>query len=290
MEKFKITATHPTPIIQDFSTYLNYLVQHQPIALTTKAGHLPPKVLAELNPLLQCKNKGGNNPRSKQTAYYLLNLFFHIGIDGGFFYLKPHGKTKIILEPNIVTIKKFNDFNETEQYMYLLKTLLVDITNAKLNLTTPWKCTTPSTIANVIAMLFDNQYAELIPDAADLAEQIFKQQIPWMGDYALYLSWFGFWEIVIRDIKPFIEIVEEAQPTSLGLAMVAVLHKHRSLRIWSVANRTGWLEKKAMEAMLNNEPFDEAVAIAALDKTITEPFFWAFISLFPDGALRKDSF
>ena len=45
-----------------------------------------------------------------------------------------------------------------------------------------------------------------------------------MMEYALYLSWIGFWKVTINEKQPYINIVKEVQLTNLGLLMAEVLH------------------------------------------------------------------
>jgi len=287
MEKFKVAATYPTPLIQDFHTYIDYLVQHHPIVLTTKAGHLPPTILAPLNALLQCDNKGGNSPKSKQTRCYLLHLFFYLGLAGNLFYIKVHGKTKQVLEPNIEAIQRFNNLNPTEQYIYLLKTLLVDINTAKLAVTARGNGIEAHSIANIFAFLFDKQWEQIAPEQAEaIAQSVFIQRIPDMKEYALYLSWFGFWKVTINETQPYINIVKKVQLTTLGLVMAEVLHKDRPIALWNKPYQKEWLEHQRFEYSLTGEPFDKAEVVSYRKKATEEPFFLAFVPLFEEGLLR----
>lgn len=290
MKKIKITDTSPTPLIQDFHTYLDYLIVHQSIVLTTKAGHLSPKILAPLNALLHCDNKGGNSPKSKQNRCYLLHLFFYLGLDGGLFNIKSHGKTKRILEPNLEAIRGFNNLNPTEQYIYLLKTLLVDIQTANLAITARGYGVNAHRLTNIFAILFDKQWNNVPPELlAEITKSVFIQRIPDMMEYALYLSWFGFWKVTINEKQPYTNIVKEVQLTNLGLLMAEVLHHHRPLDLWNKPYQQEWLEQLRFEHRITGTPFDEAEAIASRPKPAEEPFFLAFMPLFEEGLLRVDS-
>jgi len=291
MEKFKITTTFPTPLLQDFHTYLDYLMQHQPLVLTTKSGHLPPTVLAPLNALMQCANKGGNSPKSKQTRCYLLHLFFHLVLDGGLCTVVPHGKAKRILEPNLEAIQRFTNLNPTEQYIYLLKTLLVDIPTEVLSVTRSWQGISAHGIANVFALLFNTKWHNVAPElVADIAKAVFIQRIPDMMEYALYLSWFGFWEVTINEKQPYINIVKEAQLTELGLAMAEVLHHERRIDLWNNPYQEEWLEDLRFEYQIARRALDEVAVVADREKATAAPFFLAFVPLFEEGLLREDSF
>jgi hypothetical protein len=128
MPIFNITETEPTPLIQDFATFTRYLKERQ-IVLTRTNEFISGRDLYELNremihPLLD------TTPRTDQTVYLLLHLFYHLILAGKLFQKVPE-KARMILRPT-GRLQLYEELKPTEKYFFLLETFWVDTDWEKL--------------------------------------------------------------------------------------------------------------------------------------------------------------
>ncbi len=75
-----VTETEPTSLIRDFTAFIRYLRTHQ-IVLTRVNEFIPGKDLYELNKEMTLPLPD-TTPRTDQTLYPLLHLFYHLALAG----------------------------------------------------------------------------------------------------------------------------------------------------------------------------------------------------------------
>jgi hypothetical protein len=118
MKSLKIPAH--TEVLHDIKTAIDFLVHKQKIPLTPSKGWLARKILFELNGYLKSPKEGLNN-RSDQYKYPRLHFLFHILTEGKLFE-KVTIKNKPFLTPNTEHIDTFRSLNDTERYLFIIRT------------------------------------------------------------------------------------------------------------------------------------------------------------------------
>jgi hypothetical protein len=120
--RFRFSEDEPTPIVRDFSAFVNYL-EDTPVALGKKAENIPYKHLVALNELMSSPNRG-NTPRTPQRFYPRLHLFYSLAVAGGLFQRAQSGSS-IVLEPTD-RLYDLRSLSDAGKYFSLLETLWVD--------------------------------------------------------------------------------------------------------------------------------------------------------------------
>ncbi|MEA1863642.1 MAG: hypothetical protein U9N46_00335, partial [Euryarchaeota archaeon] len=80
---FAITETEPTPLLRDFATFTRYLSTHR-IVITRANEFLSGRDLYELNQGMT-HPLPDTTPRTSQSLYPLLHLFYHLVLAGELF-------------------------------------------------------------------------------------------------------------------------------------------------------------------------------------------------------------
>ena len=76
----RVSESEPTPIVRDFGIYAEFLRNNR-VVLTPKSQHLAKATLYQLNKLMQTYVTA-DNPNFNQLSYPLLNLFYHLALNG----------------------------------------------------------------------------------------------------------------------------------------------------------------------------------------------------------------
>lgn len=298
-----ITETEPTPLLKDFATFTRYLVDHR-VLLTQTKEFISSKDLYELNSLMTDPTPD-TTPRTNQTLYPLLHLFYHLVLAGRLFQkVKVSGKGSRLLLGSTERLGVYQELSPTERYFFLLETLWVDFDWKKLELG-----------------YFGNLFLYGIPVAL---EYLSKQQpgkevkVEEEGEarelvfifrgleyFFLDLSFFGFWGLT-RNEEVFARYghkhsfpIHTLTPSLLGVTLATVLKEARPFFYWNLSNRRRageWniLPGSSLSDGSLYESFDEELKPkGSKDATETykgkpgEKFFIPFLPLFEKGELEQ---
>ncbi len=291
MPIFNITETEPTPLIQDFATFTRYLKEHH-IVLTRTNEFISGRDLYELNkemihPLLD------TTPRTDQTVYPLLHLFYHLVLAGKLFQKVPE-KARLILRP-AGRIPLYEELKPTEKYFFLLETFWIDTDWEKLK--SEYFGRSPlNTVPTVLELLSEREPEKKIHLKDKRGSDIALMLLQWEY-FLLYFSFFGFWEVtrekdlVAQQPKRLFR-AESITPSTFGVIMAKILSETRNLCYWNLPFRRERGEWKAVPG----SPFPDEIelkrkrskATIKVDKgKLGDPFFLPFILLFAEGKLQK---
>lgn len=283
-EIFEITEYEPTPIVKDFSTFIDYLTSHT-TELTRVNNFLPKKVLYEMNQKMDLKSEATLD--LGQLYYPLLHLFYNLALSGKLFIIrKEKGNFLIPTE----RLKLYNELNATEKYFFLLETMWIDANWKKLQ--GGYFGENPIYTVPGVLNYFSNKKAG---EEIKIENAIIGYKISSWEYFLLYFSFFGFWEVKLeaQKIKRHIK-AESIKPTSFGIKMIKILNEKRHIFLWNIPLRRMGGEWKVVPG----SPLPEWSTLNEfLDKEPTagtEPFFMAFTSLFGKKLQktlpRKDDF
>ena len=297
---FIITETEPTPLLRDFATFTQYLRTHH-LVLTQVNEFIPGKDLYELNQRMT-HPLPDTTPRTDQTLYPLLHLFYHLILAGKMFQ-KVTGKGSRLVLKNTGRLQAYEELKLTERYFFLLETFWVDADWEKLQVEYPWHSFF-YTVPKVLEYLSERQPGDEIQlkgeDASDMAQMLFGWNY-----FLLYFSYFGFWEVTRDTDLAFLDlpkrffIAESITPSTFGVTLARVLSETRNLFYWNLTNRRKQGEWRAIPG--SPFPGEDSLALFELEPkrkrskvTIKEdkgrpgePFFLPFVPLFPEGELEK---
>lgn len=139
MTVFNITETEPAPLIRDFDTFTRYLRAHQ-IVLTRANEFIPGRDLYELNKEMTNPLQD-TTPRTDQTLYPLLHLFYHLALAGKLFQKVSEKGSRLALKPT-GRLQLYEELKLVEKYFFLLETFWVDADWEKLQARILWSFTT----------------------------------------------------------------------------------------------------------------------------------------------------
>ena len=295
---FIVTETEPTSLLRDFATFTQYLRTHN-IALTRVNEFIPGKDLYELNQRMT-HPLPDTTPRTDQTRYTLLHLFYHLILAGKMFQ-KVSGKGgRLVLKPT-ERLQVYKELKHAEKYFFLLETLWIDADWEKLNVEYLWQSPL-YTAPKVLEYLSERQPGEEIrlkgEDASDMAQML----VGW-NYFLLYFAYFGFWEVtrdtVLRDLHKRFFSAESITPSTFGVTLARVLSETRNLFYWNLPNRRKEGEWGAIPgsplpgedsfSLPEEEPKRKKsnAAVKEDEGRPGEPFFLPFVPFFPDGELQK---
>lgn len=304
----KVTRREPTPILEDFITYTTYLVNNR-IELTEKKEVLPPKVLFELNQMMNFSVKDADLKFS-QKYYPLLTLFFHIVTNGKLFeksYKK--GGRKIYLEPTD-KLSQFNELTDTEKYFFLLETFWVDIDWNEINIWNRYETFPMATVPRLLSFLSMRKPGEKIPIDVNSIPNKISYLIKW-GYFLVYFSFFGFWEVIPAENPPRLFSNRKGFwgkyliPTRFGITISPILNRERNIFLWNIPLRKrifheldpkpGFpIEGSSSSGFeffiyLVREVMDPNIISKASKKAsrVSRMFFEPFSSLFPKDELNR---
>lgn len=270
---FIITETEPTPLLRDFATFTQYLRTHH-IVLTRVNEFIPGKDLYELNQRVT-HPLPDTTPRTDQTRYPLLHLFYHLILAGKLFQKVSEKGSRLVLKPT-GRVQAYEELKPAEKYFFLLETFWVDADWEKLQVGY-FLHTFLYTVPEVLEYLSEWQPGKEIQlkgeDAPDMARMLFNWNY-----FLLYFSYFGFWEVTrdtdlaLRDLPKRFFRAESITPSTFGVTLARVLSETRDLFRWNLPNRRKQGEWRAMPG----SPFPGE-----------DPFFLPFVPLFPEGELQK---
>ena len=92
-----ISETEPTPLLQDFATFIHYLIGHH-IVLTRTNEFISGKELYELNQMMTYPLPDSTS-RTEQPSYPLLHLFYYLVLAGKLFQKTSKKGRRLVLEP-----------------------------------------------------------------------------------------------------------------------------------------------------------------------------------------------
>jgi len=234
--KFRITETEPTPLVNDFGTFTQYLSNNLCI-LTPKNEFISRNDLHALNQqMLQSDLK--SVPQKDQNLYPLLHLFYHLALAGKLVQKGAGKGSRVVLKPTD-RIQLYNMLNCTEKYMFLLETFWVDANWAKLQ-----------------AGYFGRSPLLMVPQILGMVSQARPgRKIQVMNDgvfvkgmamdfmdleyFWFYFTYFGFWHISPYrneddwDRPKRMVLVESFTPTVLGVNLASIMREARDLLEWN---------------------------------------------------------
>ena len=310
MSKFKITKAIQTPILQDFSLFLDYLEKNQ-ITLTKKNKYFRCKDLFALNQLMSDPVEDVTK-RTPQESYPELHLFYHLVLRGDLYKRKSKTKTQTLLIPT-KNLEKYQELTKTEKYFFLLENFWIDTDWKELQSGTLGQADL-YTVTPVLEFLSQHQAGKEI-HIKNKRNQV-KQMIWYWGYYLLYFELFGFWELIIdeqakKDLASNRAIfAKKLIPTEFGIQIAKVLKEKRDLEKWNIPyreDRGEWnvipgspVPEIEQEDQINDlmRIFGSEEVKNVLEKEKTkesnkirdwqeEKFFKAFIPLVTEGELQK---
>ena len=297
-----VTEKEPTPLLQDFTTFINYLRTHH-IALTRTNEFISGRDLYELNQGMTHPIPG-TTPRTAQTLYPLLHLFYHLALAGKLFQKVSEGGSKLVLKPT-GRLQLYEELKPAEKYFFLLETLWIDADWGKLQAghfgRSPLYNFPP-----VLGWLSRQQPERKIQLKEGGRQASARSHVFWdWGYFLLYFSFFGFWRVT-RD-ESLAERgwpkrsfqAESITPSTLGVTIAPILNGARELPYWNLPSRREAGEWKAvpgspLPAENVYKLFEEELrpkktrAVIKIDRGRPgDPFFLPFVPLFGEGELKK---
>ena len=111
-----ITGTEPTPLLKDFAVFAAYLKENR-VSLNPSKAFINGRALYEINGEMSAPRPDAT-PRTPQTFYPLLHLFYHLSLAGKLFQ-KAAGGRRQILEPTD-RLPLYEALKPAEKYFFLL--------------------------------------------------------------------------------------------------------------------------------------------------------------------------
>ncbi|HMA82885.1 MAG TPA: plasmid pRiA4b ORF-3 family protein [Candidatus Thermoplasmatota archaeon] len=295
---FIITKTKPTPLIKDFTAFVQYLKTHD-ISLTPTNEHFSRTDLFELNKRMTYPNTK-NTRRSDQKFYPRLHFFYHLAIGGKLFKKIPGKNSRLTLQET-KRLRLFYELTTVEQYFFLLETFWVDTDWEKLQCGYFGRAPFYG-MENVLIAI-----GELKPGIKILLEKkendILKRLFQDWEFFLVFFSYFGFWKVTrkIKDEPNFPKsyfIAESIIFLPVGVKIAPILGKTRKLKRWNLARRRQMFGEwnglpgsliSGEELSEFTEYFFDGKQAEEKDKDSEkhEPFFLPFVSLFKKNQLTK---
>lgn len=293
----RITETEPTPLIRDFATFTRYVRTHHSV-LTRTNEFISRKDLYALNQEMTHPHPD-TTPKTDQTLYPLLHLFYHIALAGKLLQ-KVSEKGRMVLKPT-ERLQAYEELTVTENYFFLLETLWTDADWKKLQ-AGYFRQSPLYTIPEVLEYLSEQEPGKEIQlnEASDLARLLSNWEY-----FLLYFSFFGFWEVT-RDRELTTQKwpkryfrAESLTPSTFGVTAAQVLSEARDFLCWNLPRRREFGEWNAVPGTPIPDEFTlplferapkrkRSKAAITVDKGKPgDPFFLPFRALFPMGELQK---
>ena len=297
---FVITETEPTPLLRDFAAFTGYLSTHN-IVLTRTNEFLSGRDLYELNQEMT-HPLPDTTPRTGQSLYPLLHLFYHLVLAGKLFRKVSEKGSRLALKPT-ERLQAYEELKLTERYFFLIETFWID---------TDWETLKegcfggPSIyiVPHLLESLIEQQPGKRIylkgKEASGMSQFLWN----W-GYFLLYFSFFGFWKVtrdedlVAHNWPKRSFRAETMTPLTFGVTMAEVLREARNLFYWNLPHRREFGE---LDAVPGSPPLGEDLltlfgaepgqkrskASIVVDKGKPgDPFFLPFVPLFAEGELQK---
>ena len=290
----KITETEPTPLVKDFLAFVGYLKEKR-ATLTAGNEFINGRALYEVNGMMSDPAPDAT-PRTRQTLYPLLHLFYHLALAGKLFRKATAGKNKLALEPT-GRLSLYEDLRPAEQYFFLLETFWVD-TDMKKLLADDGRRFWYQHILWLTALLNS-------PPAGGF-EAEWQQRLLGMlfglEHLILYFAAFGLCEAVPAPAEKGMPRsrmrLKSVAPTPFGLTLLPILTNERDFIHWNLPTRRqecGEWNAQPGGPLEDEEGFQEWMAefsdgeaeIKPYHGTPGEPFFKPFVPLLAEGALAQ---
>jgi hypothetical protein len=288
---FEITATYPTPLLQDFKTFMDNLKQEEAL-LSNRNQYLARKRLWELNQQMGLKVENVT-PKLDQHSYPLLHMFYHLALVGKLIVMLPGKGGKFSLKVT-ERYEEYLNLTMAEQYFFLLETLWIDADWEELQKSTRERIPDVWFIASVWYQLAKSNAGETL--------LVKDRESPWhklwdWGYFLWYFTYFGFWQFTQDDeaLKLSRRNVEAVTitPTDFGVSIASILFIYRDYLDWNEVNlRKGILTSQdVIESVersfrdLGKKPQGLEELARAREESLEEPFFMRFIRLVAKGEL-----
>ena len=186
-----ITAEYPTPIVEDFRTYLNHLTSY-PIKLTKAKGYFTKKDLLVLYPQMK-SDKNEVPQQATQIGYPIIHLFYHLSLALDFIRIQRSSSSAAALIQH-EHIEQFMNLTTTEQYVTLLEAFWNDTDWNELQ-GEKW---------NKAPRNIDFLFEELGHFSANKVIELKKckeiaRDVSEYGQFFHYFTYFGFWTFVFDE-------------------------------------------------------------------------------------------
>lgn len=300
--RFKITETEPTPLLKDFAVFVEYVRTHQ-VVLTPTNEFIKGKDLYELNqemtdPVLD------NTPRTAQTLYPLLHLFYHLGLSGKLLQKAAGKGGRMVLEPT-ERLELYEALKPAERYFFLLETLWVDADWQQLQAGYFGRIS-PYALPLVLEYLSEQQPGKSIDLKRDEQGLRLAPAFSDLEYFLLYFSLFGFWQFTrakdTEDISRRYVRAESITPLAWGVALAPILMQARDFFQWNLPDRREAGEWNAIpgsplsEGNLNQRIYEFLEQVTGKPSKVAgdkyrgmpgEPFFLPFVPLVAEGDLER---
>lgn len=297
-----ITEKEPTPVLEDFDTFIHYMVEHSP-GLTKVNQFIRRKDLYQLNQKMKTHSILDATPRIDQPSYPLLHLFHHLSFAGKLFQ-KSFEKSRTSLKPT-ERIQMYEELTPEEKYFFLLETLWVDSNWEKLQGKDLGRAPSPNIVSYVMEFIGEQQPGEKVQTRkrsgykgfTDFGEMVYNWEY-----FLIYFTFFGIWQftqVIDEDTSRRDFRAESITPTAFGVTIAPMLSEARELARWNLPYRRKTLNewKIIPGAALPTEGVhifykrSEYIKLKEDIEIDTEeegaPFFLAFVQLVPEGQLQK---
>ena len=299
----RVSESEPTPIVRDFGIYAEFLRNNR-VVLTPKSQHLAKATLYQLNKLMQTYVTE-DNPNFNQLSYPLLNLFYHLALNGKLLHKVQAKGDRYELQPT-VRYSKYQELRSVEKYFFLLETLWIKVDWKELN-STYGRYDVGLNIGNLFKFVGKQVPKKVIK--VDVAkDEILKHLLDSLNQHVLTLSFFGLWEVTKDEeavgilYSKYDFRASTFTPTEFGVAMAIILATVRDLPYWNVPYRRETGEDNLIPGapLVQNNKYIAIQDMIKEFKTgkktkkdkkaesdfVEEPFIQAFCGFFSPGELE----
>ncbi|MHB8127192.1 MAG: IS1096 element passenger TnpR family protein [Desulfitobacteriaceae bacterium] len=234
----RVSELEPTPLVRDFGVFAEFLSNNR-VMLTPKSQHLAKATLHQLNKLM-ATYVTEDNPNFNQLSYPLLNLFYHLALNGKLLRKVQAKGDRYELQPT-ERYNRYQDLRSVEKYFFLLETLWIQVDWKELN-STSWRYDVGQNIGNVFKFV-SKQVPNKVIKVDSAQDKIFKHLLDSLNQHVLTLSFFGLWEVT-KDEEAVSILYSKYDfrastftPSEFGVVMAATLATVRDLPSWNVPIR-----------------------------------------------------
>lgn len=259
MKQYKITQDFPSPIVKDFSTFLDYCEKNKPL-ITKTQEFITRKAVYDINQRLTNPHEGLTD-RNNQNHYAQIHLFYHLALNGDLFTLDWSKKSKPYFAPNTQQVKRFKALNTTERYLFLFQCFYV---YSNFSLIGQEESRFSSihfledgfrTLANAEANKPYGLYrSSKMKDKLDLNYSFIAAE----GSTLLYGQYFGLWQTTTEQNVSFrtrtLTFIESLTINSFGKDLLSFLLQNAPLMLWNQPSR-----RIAGDRSPLGVPFDEEI-------------------------------
>ena len=234
-KKFQFTETAPTPLLEDFDAFTQYL-EANIFALGKAKEFIPYKHLAALNEEMTPPNLE-NTPRTSQEFYPQLHLYYHLALAGKLFR-KSYNKNQFTLEAT-ERLAAYRAFSAAEKYFSLLETLWIDCSWKELG-NQRRSFTLTHEVNNFLealskckpeAPLFAKDGPDVLRRLDFSMPRAIVQGFAFFGWYELERDENLYQRLGSKEYYPVARIT----PSALGVVLTGILLRHRPYDDWNLA-------------------------------------------------------